>query len=192
MELETERLILREYVADDWQAVLRYQADARYWRFYHDAGTRGSEAGARAFVQTFIAWQREQPRTRYQLAVTLRNGGRLVGSCGLRVRRLVDHGRADAGWEGDIGYEIDPALWSRGYATEAARRIVAFAFAELGLHRVWSYCLAENVASARVLEKAGLRLEGRLRENEWFQERWWDSLVYGMLVSDRRESDQTA
>ncbi|MBX0328846.1 GNAT family N-acetyltransferase [Oscillochloris sp. ZM17-4] len=51
----------------------------------------------------------------------------------------------------------------RGYATEAARAIVAFGFTELLLHRIWSWCIADNLGSARVLEKLGMRPEGRLR-----------------------------
>jgi len=113
MELCTDRLILREYFEDDWRAVFGYQSDERYWRFY-EAGERRTEEGARQIVRLFRGWQVEQPRTRYQLAVTLQVGGRMIGSCGLRVRRLVDHGRADAGWEADIGYEIDPAHYPTG------------------------------------------------------------------------------
>ena len=185
MELHSDRLILREYVEDDWRAVFGYQSDERYWRFYGDEARR-TEEGARQMVRMFCGWQVEHPRTRYQLPVTLQDDGRLIGSCGLRVRRLVDHGRADAGWEADIGYEIDPLLWGNGYATEAAACIVRFGFEELNLHRVWTYCIAENVASRRVMEKLGMQFEGRLRQNEWMQGRWWDSDVYGLLEAEWR------
>ena len=74
----------------------------------------------------------------------------------------------------------------KGYATEATRSIVEFGFQELKLHRVSSWCIADNVASARVLEKVGLRQEGRLRENEYFKGRWWDTLLYGLLDSEWR------
>ena len=61
-----------------------------------------------------------------------------------------------------------------------------FGFEELNLHRVWAYCIAENLASRRVMEKIGMQFEGRLRENEWMQGRWWDSNVYGLLNTERR------
>jgi [ribosomal protein S5]-alanine N-acetyltransferase len=186
MMLETERLVLREYADEDVPAVLAYYADERYWRFYNEE-ERAGDAGAREMVSLFQGWQRESPRTHYQLAVTLKQSGALIGSCGLRVRRLVDHGSPKAGFEADIGYEIAPALWGHGYATEAARGIVRFGFEELKLHRVWSYCLADNIASWRVMEKVGLQLEGRLRENHWMKDRWWDSLVYGLLEQEWRQ-----
>ena len=59
--------------------------------------------------------------------------------------------------------------WGHGYATEAARALVRFGFQELHLHWLWASCNAENQASARVLAKAGMQPEGRLRENEWFK-----------------------
>jgi RimJ/RimL family protein N-acetyltransferase len=51
----------------------------------------------------------------------------------------------------------------------------------LGLHRISSWCIADNTASTRVLEKAGFKLEGRLREHEYFKDRWWDRLLFGIL-----------
>ena len=64
--------------------------------------------------------------------------------------------------------------------------IINFGFQELKLHRISSQCIADNAASARVLEKVGLRLEGRLRENEYFKDRWWDTLQYGLIESEWR------
>ena len=64
--------------------------------------------------------------------------------------------------------------------------MTAFGFDELGLHRVSSWCIADNVGSARVLEKVGLSLEGRLRENERYKGRWWDTLLYAVLLPEWR------
>lgn len=64
--------------------------------------------------------------------------------------------------------------------------MVALGFRELGLHRVWARCIAENRASVAVLERSGLRLEGRLRENGYFRGRWWDTLLWGLLESEWR------
>jgi RimJ/RimL family protein N-acetyltransferase len=124
-----------------------------------------------------IGYQAESPRRKFQLAVTL--DGTLIGNCGIRRK---DGNESEA----DIGYELHPEHWGKGYATEAARAVVAFGFEELALHRVSAWCIADNTGSARVLEKAGLRLEGRLRENERFRGRWWDTLLYGMLRSEWR------
>lgn len=177
MEIVTARLRLREFVADDWSAVLAYQSDPRYLRYYELTGQ--TEQGARDFVAMFLAQQQGQPRIKFQLAVTLKSTGELIGNCGVRLKS------PDAR-EADIGYELNPEFWGRGYASEAAHAMVEFGFTELGVHRIWSWCIADNTASARVLEKLGMRQEGRLRENEYFKGRRWDTLVYGILESEWR------
>ena len=177
MQIATERLLLREFVADDWPSILAYQSDPRYLRYY--AWTGRTEAEVRAFVGMFIGWQSEQPRTKYQLAIAMRAGGRLIGNRGVR---LVAPGAHVA----EIGYELAPDEWGRGYATEAARAIVAFGFAALGLHRIAATCVADNAASARVLEKVGLRREERRREVAHYKGRWWDEVVYGILAAEWR------
>ena len=175
MRITTARLVLREFVIDDWPDVLAYQRDPRYLRFY--PWEERTEEEVREFVQMFLDQQVERPRRKFQLAITLPEGGRLIGNCGIRRKPEND-------WEADIGYELAPEYWGRGYATEAAQAMVEFGFRELGLHRISSWCIAENSASVRVLERVGLRPEGRLRENEYFKGRWWDSLLYGLLESE--------
>ena len=86
--------------------------------------------------------------------------------------------------EADVGYELDPNHWNQGYATEAAHAIADFGFTRFGVHRIWADCVAENVGSAHVLEKLGMRLEGRLRENKYFKGRWWDTLIYAILADE--------
>lgn len=172
MIITTERLLLREFVAEDWPAILAYQSDLRYLRYYEWTGRTPEEV--QQFLQMFCEQQAEQPRRKFQLAVVLRADGRLIGNCGIRLK-------TEDAREGDIGYEFAPDEWGKGYATEAARAIVGFGFGELGLHRIWSWCIAENTGSWHVMEKLGMRREGWLRENEWFKGRWWDTLMYGIL-----------
>lgn len=181
MHLETPRLHLREFVAGDWPAVLAYQSDPRYLRYYE--WTDRSPEDVRRFVGMFIDQQRQEPRTRFQLAVTLRDGGRLIGNCGVRLAAAGAH-------EGEIGYELAPDEWGKGYATEAARAIVRFGFEELGLHRIAAWTVADNTGSARVLQKLGMTLEGRLRDRERYKGRYWDVLMYAMLKEDAQVEER--
>lgn len=183
MQLTTDRLLLRDFVEADWPAVLAYQADPRYLRFYH--WTQRGEEDVRGFVRLLVRQQEEQPRQKFQFAIILPESGRLIGNCGVRIR---DSGSRHA----DIGYEIAADEWGNGYATEAARAMLAFGFGELAMHRIWANCLADNSASAHVLEKIGMQLEGRLRENEWFKGRWWDTLYYGILEEEWRSKGNSA
>jgi len=61
---------------------------------------------------------------------------------------------------------------------------LSFGFSEMQLHRIAAWCIAENTGSARVLEKLGMRQEGRLREHDYFKGRWWDVLLYGILHNE--------
>lgn len=178
--LSTERLLLRDFVEDDWPAVLAYQNDPRYLRFY--AWTRRTPEDVQAFVARFIAQQEREPRLKFQLAITLPATGQLIGNAGIRIKTAGGH-------EADIGYELDPQHWGQGYASEAARALVQFGFERLRLHRISAHCLAENTASARVLEKLGMRLEGRLRDAEHFKGRYWDTLQYAILDHEWQTPD---
>lgn len=179
MELITDRLILRDFQPDDWQAVLAYQSDPRYLQFY-EWMERTPEA-VQDFVQMFLDQQHEQPRTRFQLAVVLKSNQELIGNCGIRLKTIAAH-------QAEIGYEVSPQYWGHGYASEAGRAILEFGFNPLKLHRIWAWCIAENAASRRVLEKLGMQMEGRLRDNEYFKGRWWDSLIFGILVDEWRSN----
>jgi ribosomal-protein-alanine N-acetyltransferase len=172
MRIETERLILREFVEADWPAILAYWRDPRYLRFYQE--TKDRESAVRELISRFVAAQTEEPRLVWQLAITDPLSGRLIGNCGIRVKDPVRR-------EANIGYELDPNVWGHGYATEAARAILRFGFETLGMHRVWAECVADNTGSWRVMERLGMRQEARFREHQWFRDRWWDTLIYAIL-----------
>ena len=115
----------------------------------------------------------------FQYALTLKSDGRLIGSGGVRVCDPESR-------QADIGYELDPRFWGRGLATEAARELLRFGFDVLGMHRLFGECVADNAASARVMEKIGMRREAHLWEEAWFKDRWWDSLIYAVLEDEWR------
>lgn len=178
MELITLRLRLRDFHPDDWQTVLAYQRHPFYLRYY--SWTDRSAEEVQDFVQRCIDHQQDSPRIKFQLAVELKESGELIGNCGIRRDKPGDP-------QADIGYEFDPRYWGQGYATEAASAVLAFGFRQLKVHRVWAHCVADNLGSARVLTKLGMRQEGRLREVEYFKDRYWDTLIFGILEQEWRE-----
>src|SRR5512134_776408 len=175
MKLETERLILRDFVKEDWQAVAAYNADPLYLR-YNDA-THATPERVQEFISWFLDQQVQEPRIKFHMAVILKSSNELIGNCNVRMDEVK-------AVEADIGYELDPKYWNHGYATEATHAIVDFGFSRLGVHRIWAECVADNIGSAHVLEKLGMKLEGRLRENEYYKGRWWDTLIYAILANE--------
>lgn len=170
MRLTTPRLLLREFVEEDWRAIHEYARDPEVVRLM--VWGPNTEDQTRAFVKEVLATQEQSPRTKWELGMILE--GRFIGAARLW---LGDAGKRDA----DLGYVVNRAFWGKGYATEASRALLKFGFEERKLHRIWATCDAENAASARVLEKAGMRREGHLRENLLVKGRWRDTLVYAML-----------
>jgi [ribosomal protein S5]-alanine N-acetyltransferase len=182
MKLETERLILRELRKDDWQRVFEYQSDPLYLRYYE--WTERTPEAVQEFVDWLMDQQAQQPRIKFQLAATLKSNHLIIGNCGIRMDKV-------GAFQADIGYELDPNYWNQGYATEAAHAMVDFGFSRFGLHRVWSWCVADNLGSAHVLEKLGMRREGYLRENEYYRGRWWDTLMYAILAEEWQAHKRT-
>lgn len=175
MQIETERLILREFRPDDCLTMAAYWQDPLYQRYNPELDD--VVAAARQLCRTFIDAQSDEPRRKWQLAIALKDSGELVGNCGIRVN-------APEHREANIGYELNPQVWGRGYATEAAWAVVRFGFEELDLHRIWAETVADNVGSTRVLDKLGMQREGHLRENKWFRDRWWDTCIYAVLEDE--------
>ena len=114
-------------------------------------------------------------------AVTAQGIGTLVGAISVGMNAAHRHG--------EIGYWIGRPFWGRGYATAALRLLVAHCFSRLGLHRVFAHHMARNPASGRVMEKAGLRPEGTLREHILKASRYEDVVLYGLLRRDFRSQD---
>lgn len=173
MRLETDRLIIREFTMEDARAVHEYACNGEILAYM--AWGPNTEGETLAFVEKCIMMQHQQPRTVYEVAVTLQENGRLIGGISLY---LSSHR------QGELGYCFNPLYWGQGYATEAAEAMLRFGFEELNLHRIYATCRPSNTGSAKVLERIGMRYEGHLREAAYYKGNWQDSLQYSIL---RRE-----
>lgn len=87
-----------------------------------------------------------------------------------------------------FGYMLDPSRWGRGYGTEVATWLAAHAFDRHGIRRIEATCHPDNDASSRVLEKAGLRLQGQMRSHLLARGTWRDSLLWAALDTDPRSN----
>ena len=146
--LETSRLLLREFVPQDSDALAVVLGDPVAMQYYPAPFDRQG-------VEEWI----ERNRSRYQShgyglwAMVLKDSGELIGDCGCFLRDV--DGRDDI----EIGYHVRRDLWGNGYATEAALACMQYAFTRLGVDRVISLIRPENLQSVRVAEKNGLTCE---------------------------------
>ncbi len=177
VSLQTERLLIREFREDDWQSVHSYAADPLVTRL--TLFGPNTEEDSRNFVHVVMAQQQEMPRRCYDLALTLKAGGRLIGACSLRMRDAE-------GKIAEMGYCLHRDFWGQGYMPEAAGAMLGFGFETLGLHRIWATCAVENTGSARVMEKIGMLREGIMRDFRVIKGKWRDSYLYAILEDDWR------
>jgi [ribosomal protein S5]-alanine N-acetyltransferase len=110
--------------------------------------------------------------------VVVRATGNLVGAV-----HLGETSRAHR--RGEMGNVLAQAHWGKGYATEAGAAMLRYGFDEVGFHRITATCDPDNVASARVLEKIGMRYEGQLRQHLLIRGRWRDRLAFAAVASTR-------
>lgn len=173
-ELTTERLVLRPFLITDAEDV---------------AALAGAEEVARntlniphpydpKHAEEWIASHRGQAERREAVtyAVTRADDGTLVGAVGLTVDPEND--------SAELGYWIGRQHWGKGYATEAARAVVDWAFPALELHRIHASHFPRNPASGRVLRKLGMRHEGRLRGHVKKWGEYLDLEKFGLLRDD--------
>jgi [ribosomal protein S5]-alanine N-acetyltransferase len=148
MILETPRLILRPFRAEDVDLLAPLMADPDFMRF--SLGVYDREQTA-AFVEKLIGWERTGLPS--QFALMARADDAFIGYCGFY------HHPTEGIDDVEIGYRLHPGYWNRGLATEAARAVRDYGFRDLKLPRVISLVHPENVPSRRVAEKNGMSLE---------------------------------
>jgi aminoglycoside 6'-N-acetyltransferase len=176
--LESERLLIRVVRVADLDDVTAYQSRADVATFL-PFGPR-DRAELAALLPTRAARARlSDDGDALQLSLVLRTDGAVIGELYLAIES-----RAQACVE--VGWMLHPDHGGRGYATEGARALLAFAFGTLGAHRAVARIHPGNGASARLCERLGMRREARLVENLWAKGGWQDSVIYALLAREWR------
>jgi RimJ/RimL family protein N-acetyltransferase len=174
--VRTTRLLLRPLAAADADALLAYRSLPDVCRWVPFEPMTLEVVNARLAAQ----WARttlDDEGQSITLGVERQDTGALIGDV-----MLSWHSREHRG--GEIGYVFHPEVAGQGFATEAARAVLGLAFDDLGLRRVIARLDARNAASAGVAQRAGLRLEAHLVQNEWFKGEWTDELDYAILADE--------
>ena len=151
--LETERLTLRRFIAEDAEFILELVNEPSFIQNIGDRGVR-STSDAIKYIETGPV--ASYARNGFGLyLVRLKESGESIGMCGLIKRDALD--------DVDIGYAYLPRFWSRGYAVEAALGVKEFARDVIKLNRIVAVTDPENQGSIRVLEKIGFAFEKMVR-----------------------------
>lgn len=175
VRLRTERLLLRDYIPEDFDAYFRLKADERTMYYLQDIRLTSREEAEREFAGV-LADAASPDRRFYFLHMELKDTHEPVGSIGYTVRKVTPFGALVDG-----GYFTYPEFWNHGYVTEALRRVLAFAFEEKGVYRFSTGCLTENKGSERVMQKCGLIKESERPDWTWHDGKFKTRAEYRML-----------
>ncbi|MGN6302290.1 MAG: GNAT family N-acetyltransferase, partial [Angustibacter sp.] len=127
------------------------------------------------------------PQSATDFSCVVERDGAVVAMAFLEVVDGMGQPGMPLGTEGLIGYIVDPRFWGQGIASSVVEGLLAAAFGPLGLRRVTAGCNADNPASARALEKAGMRREQHGVQDSWHAELGWvDGYQYAMLATEWR------
>jgi len=147
--LATERLLLRDLQAEDEPAMALLRLDPLVTRYIDYIASDTAEE-VRAWLFATMEQNARLPRESWNLAIVRRADGAVLGWIGIGQSSQPERG------ELDFGYALLPRYQGQGYAAEALRSLMAWCFEHLGIQRIYGECDARNLASARVMEKAGL------------------------------------
>ncbi len=176
-ELETDRLILRKMSAKD-------AADLREWLGLDEVYTYWGRPAGKAEKEPELLFIDPRPHvTRkpshdFIWGMELKSTHKVVG--------IMEVFNVDNDRIGKVGYRVDPRLWNCGLCTEAMKRVVSFIFSETNFDRLETTVHIKNIASSRVLEKSGFRLEGTVRHGK-MGTRYCDYHIWGLIRDDLSE-----
>lgn len=179
-QIETERLILRQFEPDDWQNIYQYLSIPEVVKYEpYDVYTKEDciEAARR---------RSEEPASNVFWAVCLKDSRKLIGQVYFAQSEPVEFKT----WE--IGYVFNPKFYGAGYATEACKRMLRYGFLEKGAHRITAGVNVKNQASWRLLERLSMRREACMLQEVFFKRTpegepiWVDSYHYAILSSEFR------
>ena len=168
----TDRLILRRFVPEDFEAYRAYRSLPEIYRYLYSDPP--SEEEMRERFDASFNTRLSDDGDILRCAVVRREDDALVGQVSLKIANK-------AALQAEVGYMFNPAYAGKGYATEAAAAIITLGFEKFGFHRIFARLDAKNAGSIGVVERLGMRREAHLIENDRFNGIWGDEYVYAVL-----------
>lgn len=173
--ITTPRLTLRSLQPTDAAAMLAYRSDPQIARY--QSWEPASMEDILSFISSQLNLEPDTPNTWFQVAITLRDTGEMIGDCGMHFLEEESH-------QAEIGFTLAGKHQGKGYATEAVQAVLGYLFDTLQKHRVYASADPRNFSSVHLLERIGMRQEAHFIESLWFKGEWADDVVYAMLKKE--------
>ncbi len=170
--LETDRLILRRVSAEDVLEIFALRSDKEVMKYIPRPLVKTMED---AMAHIVMIDEKIESNEGINWAITLKDSPKLIGIIG-HYRIKPEHFRAE------IGYMLLPEYQGQGILSEAIKEVVNYGFEVMKLHSIEAIIDPENHASEKVLQKNGFVKEAHLKENEYYDGRFLDTVIYSKLV----------
>lgn len=177
LPIETERLLLRRFTDADAQRYYSYRGLPETVRYLYREPMTLEQAIER--MPQYARLEFEKDHDMLTLAIQPKGESELAGEILFKLESV----RA---MQGEIGWSLHPDSVGNGFVTEAAQALLKLGFEHFGFRRVFARIDTENTASLRVAERLGMRREGHLIDNDFYDGRWGSEYVYALLASEWR------
>lgn len=178
IQLTTDRLIIRDHVQEDLQALHGLLSNPIAMYYLDDIRTATLDESV-LNLETALAENSRLDREKFFFAIIDRQTGAYIGEIGYTIRVRTPEGSI-AG----LGYFIKPEHWGKGITTEAACAVLRYAFEEGGIVKMETGCIRDNGASQAVMIKLGMMKEADFRMHVWHDGAFKDRVEYGMTKDD--------
>ena len=179
-KMESDRLVFRAIKKTDLNDIYEYSSDPKTSKYLAWEPHKDIEH-TKQFIEIILAKYKSGEYNDW--ALVAKDSGKMIGTCGFTK---IDNENNSV----EIGYIINPKFWGNGYATEAVKRILQFAFEELNVNRVEAKFMFGNEASLAVMEKSGMKLEGYLRDAIFVKGRYHTIGISSILSREYKLKDR--
>ncbi|WP_058302986.1 GNAT family N-acetyltransferase [Gorillibacterium timonense] len=169
--LEGQKIRFKPMSVEDAQAIHDYASDELVSRFI---GWRLMKTANETKEYVEVMMERERAGTHYYASIVLQSTQEVIGTA------MIFHFDEEAN-HAEIGYVFHRDHWGKGYGTESVAMMSDFAFEILQLHKLHASVVDANGGSARILEKNGYQLEGRLKDHYYIEGTYYDALLLGRI-----------
>lgn len=174
IQIESERLVLKNYCENDLDNIYRLKSEPLVWKFSTQIPTNKIEDSINYFKSVLENYDKNKQGFQ---ALFLKDSGKYIGEAGILTFNKQNNRAV-------VGYNLLPEYWNNGYATEITKALVKYLFEDKKTERIEALALDDNKASRKVLEKSGFVLEGLLRSFAYVNNRYFNVCYFGMIRND--------
>ena len=178
IQLFTDRLIIRDYVAEDLDNHHKLLSDNTVMYYLQDIKSNSIE-DSRENLMIILNDQKSNDRKRYHFVIEKTAGNEFIGGIGYTVSDNTAYGKLV-----HMGYFIMSNHWNKGYTTEALKKVMEFAFLENNVYRIHTGCIKDNLYSEKIMQKCGFIKEADFKEYVYHDGKFKNRVEYRLLKKE--------